>query len=224
MSRIYFPGCKVRARYPEASEWLMGQVVERGYADEVTGCCRTNHQSLGAGDIAVCICNNCMAMIDEDADNGGLDNIWVLIDGDPDFPLPDYSGRVMGIQDCGRAYDRTEVQDAVRSIMRKMGIEVVELPDAREESRFCGSSFLKAVPEQDAGFAPKRYVEGAAGRGIFVSHEPEEIHALLIEHAGAIEPDEVCCYCTACDAGLEEGGKRSVNIIELVSGLFRQEG
>ena len=39
MTRIYFPGCKVRARYPEASTWLMEQVLERGYADEKTGCC-----------------------------------------------------------------------------------------------------------------------------------------------------------------------------------------
>ena len=221
MTRIYFPGCKVRARYPEASKWLMEQVIERGYADEKTGCCRKNHQSLTPDDTAVCICVNCMAMIDEDADNGAIVNVWQLIDADPDFPLPSYAGRVMGIQDCGRSYDRAEVQDAIRSIMRKMGIEVVELPDAHEESRFCGAAFLKAAPEQDAGFAPKRYVEDAAERGIFVPHEPDEIHALLVEHAAAIEPEEVCCYCTACDAGLEEGGNRVVNIIELVSGKFR---
>lgn len=222
MTRIFFPGCKVRARYPEASEWLAEQVIARDYADEAAGCCRTNHQSLTPDDTAVCICVNCTAMIDEDADNGSLESIWQLIDADPDFPLPDYTGRVMGIQDCGRAYDRTEVQDAIRSIMRKMGIQVVELPDAREESRFCGAAFLKAAPKQDAGFAPKRYVKDAAERGIFIPHEPDEIHALLVEHAAAIEPEEVCCYCTACDAGLEEGGKRVVNIIELVSGRFRE--
>ena len=222
MTRIFFPGCKVRARYPEASKWLMEQVLERGYADEKTGCCRKSHQSLTPDDTAVCICVNCMAMIDEDADNGSMESVWQLIDADPDFPLPSYAGRVMGIQDCGRAYDRTEVQDAVRSIMRKMGIEIVELPDAREASRFCGASFLKAAPEQEATFAPKRYVEEAAMRGTYVPHEPDEIHALLAEHAAAIEPEEVCCYCTACDAGLEEGGKRAVNIIELVSGKFRE--
>ena len=222
MTRIFFPGCKVRARYPEASKWLMEQVLERGYADEKTGCCRKSHQSLTPGDTAVCICVNCMAMIDEDADNGSMESVWQLIDADPDFPLPSYAGRVMGVQDCGRAYDRTEVQDAVRSIMRKMGIEIVELPDAREASRFCGASFLKAAPEQEATFAPKRYVEDAAVRGVYVPHEPDEIHALLVEHAAAIDPEEVCCYCTACDAGLEEGGKRAVNIIELVSGEFRE--
>ena len=222
MARVFFPGCKVKNRYPEASAWLAGKVLEHGFADEITGCCRVKHQELTQDDTAVCICNNCMAMIDEDADNGDIDNLWILIDGKSDFPLPDYAGRVMGIQDCGRAYDRTEVQDAVRSIMRKMNIEVVELPDAREKSRFCGESFLKSAPKQDAGFAPKRYVEDAAKRGIFVAHEPEEIKTLLEEHCAAIEPDEVCCYCTACDTGLEIGGKHPVNLIELVSGKFRE--
>lgn len=223
MTRIFFPGCKVKNRYPEASAWLAEQVIGRGYADEVTGCCRTEHQKLTPDDTAVCICNNCMAMIDEDADNGAMENIWCIIDADPDFPLPDYSGRTMGVQDCGRAYDRPEVQDAVRSLLAKMGIEAVELPDAREKSTFCGQSFLKAVPKQDAGFAPKRYVEDAAARGIFVPHDPEAMQKALDDHAAAIGPDEVACYCFACDMGLETGGVNAHNMIELVSGKFRQE-
>lgn len=223
MTRIFFPGCKVKARYPEASAWLAEQVISRGYADEVTGCCRVNHQKLTPDDTAVCICNNCMAMIDEDADNGALENIWCVIDADPDFPLPDYTGRIMGVQDCGRAYDRTDVQDAVRSLLAKMGVEVVELPDAREKTTFCGQSFLKAVPKQDAGFAPKRYVEDAAIRGIFVPHEPEAMQKALEEHAAAIEPEEVACYCFACDMGLEAGGKNAHNMLELISGKFRVE-
>ncbi len=223
MTRRYFPGCKVKARYPEASEWLAKQVVLRGYADEVAGCCRVDHQALTPDDTAVCICNNCMAMIDEDADNGTLDNIWILIDNDPDFPLPHYEGKKMGIQDCGRAYDRTDVQNAVRSLMVKMDIEVIELPDAHDESRFCGESFLKAAPKQDAGFAPKRYVEDAQSRGIFTPVEPDLIKGKMEEHAAGIPTEEVCCYCTACDAGLEAGGKSAVNIIELVSGKFRNE-
>ena len=113
------------------------------------------------------------------------------------------------------------MQDAIRSLLAKMGVEVVELPDAREQSHFCGESFLKAAPKMDAGFAPWRYVKNARERGIFEPHEPDEIDRLLAEHCAAIEPDEVCCYCTACDTGLERGGKKVVNIIELVSGQFR---
>lgn len=220
MVRKLFPGCKVKATYPEASEWLAQKILERGYADEIVGCCRTDHQTLIPNDTAVCICNNCMAMIDEDAANGDMANIWMLIDDDPAFPLPDYSGLRMGIQDCGRAYDRRDVQDAVRSLMTKMGIEVVELPDAREKSIFCGMSFLKDVPEQDACFAPNRYVKEAKERGIFVPKNEDEAQAAMKEHAASIPVDDVVCYCFACDAGLGAGGKNAYNIIELVSGKF----
>lgn len=222
MTRRFFPGCKVKARYPEASAWLAEQVLERGYADEIAGCCRVNHQKLTPDDTAVCICNNCMAMIDEDADCSGLENIWVLVDRDPDFPLPHYEGLRMGIQDCGRAYDRVDVQDAVRSLCAKMGIEVVELPDAREKSAYCGTSLMKGLPEQEAAFAPKRYVEDGARRGIYAGLSDEAIERANREHCDAIEPDQVCCYCFACDMGLEAGGKDAVNILELVSGKFRE--
>ena len=220
MSRKFFPGCKVKARYPQASTWLAEQVLERGYADEVVGCCRVDHQKLTRDDTAVCICNNCMAMIDEDASNGALENIWALIDSDPDFPLPDYSGLRMGIQDCGRAHDRADVQQAVRSLMQKMGIKVVELADAGEKTRFCGPSFLGEVPEQERRFAPKRYVENAPRQGIFIGLSPEEEMQAIKAHCAGIEPERVCCYCFSCDKGLEAGGKDAVNILELVSGEF----
>lgn len=80
-----------------------------------------------------------------------------------------------------------------------------------------------AVPEQDAGFAPKRYVEDAAARGIFTPLEPNAMQAKLEEHAAAIPTEQVACYCVACDVGLEDGGKDAMNLIELVSGKLRAE-
>lgn len=220
MARVFFPGCKVKAKYPEASAWLADQVMARGYADEATGCCRVNHQKLAGDDMAVCVCVNCMAMIDEDASCAGVENVWPLVDTDPDFPLPDYDGMTVSVQDCGRAYDRADVQDAVRSLLAKMNVRVVEAPDAREKTTFCGAAGLRAIPEQDGDFAPKRYGEDARARGMFVPHDEDEIPGLLKEHADTVPADDVVCYCTACDAGIEAGGKRAVNLIELVSGKF----
>lgn len=68
----------MKAKYPEASAWLAEKVLEFGFADEVTGCCRINHQHLGSDDTAVAICNNCMAMIGEDASQAALENIQVV--------------------------------------------------------------------------------------------------------------------------------------------------
>ena len=207
----------MKKAYPQASEWLAQVVLQRGWADEITGCCRTNHQVLTGEDTALCICSNCMAMISEDTPQAGLESLWMKMDAS-DLPLPDYGGITVGLQDCGRAYDRADVQDAVRSLLAKMNIDVVELPDARDKSIFCGASFLGAAPAQDAGFAPKRYVEGAAQRGFFTNIPDDQRQAALEEHCARIEPDVVVSYCTACDAGLQAGGKKSIALLDLVAG------
>ncbi len=222
MARIFFPGCKVKARYPEASRKLSEAVERFGFADKITGCCRVNHQSLNADDTAVTICCNCMAMIDEDGANEDMLSVWELIDQTPDFPLPDYGGMTVAIQDCGRAYDRREMQDAIRSILMKMNVNVIECDDSREKSTYCGSSFLMAAPKQEAAFAPKRYVEDAKKRSIYVETDPDEIPSILKAHAEKIPVEDVVVYCTACDAGLETSGKHPVNLIELVFGAFRE--
>lgn len=222
MARIFFPGCKIKARYPEASKKLAEAVVAYGFADKITGCCRKHHQELSPEDEAVTVCANCMAMIDEDAENDAMISVWELMDQTPGLPLPDYGGLTVAVQDCGRSYDRTEVQDAVRSLLAKMNLNVVESYDAREKSTFCGASFMAEAPEQDARFAPRRYVEDATKRGIFVPLSEEEVLARLKTHADKIPAKDVVVYCTACDAGLEVGGKHPVNLIELVFGAFRE--
>ena len=68
---------------------------------------------------------------------------------------------------------------------------------------------------------PKRYVQDAEQRGIYTPHTQDEIEAAIKAHCAAIEPEEVCCYCFSCYMGLEAGGKDAVNILELVSGHFR---
>ena len=218
MTRVFLPGCKVKAKYPVASERLAKAVIDRGYADEVLGCCRVEHQKLKPEDTAVCICVNCMAMVDEDAANRETVNVWQLIDADPDFPLPDHSGLTVSVQDCGRSYDRGDLHDAIRSLLAKMNVRVVEAPDAREKTTYCGAAGMKAIPEMDAGFAPQRYTQDAPTRGMFVPCDEDEIPARLKSHADEIPADDVVCYCTACHAGLEQGGKRAVNLIELVFG------
>lgn len=218
MARVFFPGCKVKARYPQASARLLEYLQERGIVDEVVGCCRTCHQNLKPDDIAVCICVNCMAMIDEDAANRSTVNAWELIDADEDFAFPSHAGMTVSVQDCGRSYDRASLHDAVRSILRKMNVTVVEMSEARGDSVYCGWSAFAPVPAQDASFAPHRYGVDAQRRGMFVETPKDQAREMLLEHVGSIPADEVVCYCTACHTGLEESGKRAVNLVELVFG------
>ena len=74
------------------------------------------------------MCNNCAAIIEENTD-ASIDFLWQIIDRDPD-----YHGEEMTIQDCWVAFEKRHVQDAVRSLMRKMNIKIVELQENYEKT------------------------------------------------------------------------------------------
>lgn len=44
-------------------------------------------------------------------------------------------------------------------------------------------------------------------------------YVVIDEHCSKIEPEMVVTYCTACDAGLKAGGKKSLSLLELVAGV-----
>ncbi len=52
-----------------------------------------------------------------------------MVLSDKEFSYPDYQGQTVTIQDCWRARNRTEEQDAVRALLGKMNFEVHELQE-----------------------------------------------------------------------------------------------
>ena len=49
-----------------------------------------------------------------------LENLFVWLDRQEDFPWPDYSGLVVNVQDCWRDRKHPEIFQAVRSCLGKM--------------------------------------------------------------------------------------------------------
>ena len=135
MATYFFPSCKATAQFKQASKNARAYVKER-LGVEPIGCCRPNHTKLAANDTAIVVCNNCALIIDENTD-ANIEFLWEVIDRDPDFPFPDYGGERMTLQDCWIAFDRPAAHEAVRSLLRKMNVQVVELPENRESSKFC---------------------------------------------------------------------------------------
>ncbi|MFR4757064.1 MAG: hypothetical protein ACLT9P_02300 [Evtepia gabavorous] len=68
--------------------------------------------------------------------------------------------------------EKRHVQDAIRSLMRKMNIDVVELAENHEKTRFCGMNLVAPCNPSNAKLAPKRYVE--EGGHMFQPIPPEE--------------------------------------------------
>ena len=210
MPTIFLPSCKLKAKYPAQSLRLREYLAARANAETVG--CGKQYLARAKEDIsAIVVCNNCAAIMEESSPVHDIQYAWSIIDADPAFPFPDYGGERMTVQDCWKAYDRRNVQNAVRSLLRKMNIQGVEQAENFDRTGFCGTTLLDAPFEIGIRYAPKRYANAP-----YRSLPPEEQSKALRAHCVSIATDRVVCYCPTCMAGIERGGKRAVHLIELL--------
>ncbi|WP_371362097.1 hypothetical protein SRRS_33380 [Sporomusa rhizae] len=216
MSMIYLPSCKFTAYSPEASKKIKNYLSEN-YDIQIGGCCRPFHKKLTNDDTVIYICNTCSAFCQEDSAAEKTISIWELLESDKHFPFPDYGHRKMAVQDCWRVYDNASQQKAVRKILQRMNIDIEELDEKYDKTRFCGVSLYESLPKQNGEFAPNRFIENA--EGLFIPHTEKEQAALMKKHCDKINSNEVVCYCIACIKGINLGGKKGIHLLDLMFGL-----
>ena len=235
----FISGCVFTAKFPELSRKIREYVTARGDMT-VLRCCTPNWKvqiyedkmpegelreewkalphtaAFAPGDETWSLCFNCSNIIEESHPVVKVHSLWELIDQDESFPLPDHSGMKVTLQDCWRARERSEVQAAVRSLLRKMNIEFVEAEKNHEETDFCGSSLYRPQVARNALLAPKHYVQGAEGK--FLPHTEEEQIQLMKEYCSHYQTETVVCYCHYCLEGLLQGGADGRHIAQLIFG------
>ena len=168
------------------------------------------------GDTVYSLCHNCSAIIDEQRPGVVTRSLWELVLSDERFAYPDLKGREMFVQDCWRARDRAAEQTAVRELLGRMNVRVLELPDSRDKTDFCGVSLLRPAPPRNLKLAPKRFVENAPGK--FAPHSADEQKRLMTDHAARFAGNEVVDYCHYCHEGLLLGGAKAHHLAELLFG------
>lgn len=213
MAYVFFPGCKPKASYKEAS-FKLAEYISRKLDVEPMSCCRVKYQELTPADTAIIVCNNCAAIFEENANVGNIEFVWSIIDNDNNFKFPDYQGEQITIQDCWIAVEKRYLQDTVRSLLRKMNFQVVEMKENYEKTRFCGVNLLSPCTESNATLAHKRYVED--GSHMFTPMSAEEQAEHFKKYCEQIKTDRVACYCKFCTEAITMGGKRGVHLLELL--------
>ncbi|HUH65710.1 MAG TPA: hypothetical protein VLZ07_04695 [Syntrophales bacterium] len=143
-----------------------------------------------------------------------ITSLWELILEDKKFSYPDYSHEKMTVQDCWRSYDNRVEQEAVRMLLEKMSVDIVEMNENYEKTQFCGVSIYQPAPERNLKLAPIRFVKNAAGK--FISRTEEEKLELMQKHCKEINTDKVVAYCHYCSKGLELGRKNVKHLAELL--------
>ena len=166
------------------------------------------------GDTVWSLCHNCSAIIEEQKPGVNVRSLWELILTDEAFPYPDLRGREMFVQDCWRARDRADEQAAVREILGRMNVRVLEQYERGRKTEFCGISLLRPAPPRNLKMASKRFVENAPGK--FLPHTPEEQRRIMTEYAARFAGSDVVDYCHYCHEGLLLGGAKAHHLAELL--------
>ncbi len=233
---MYVAACVFTREHPELSVKIQNYIKER-YNMDIMRCCVKNYNvqkqidlikenykdgwkslaqyiEFAPNDVMVSICHNCSSIFEENEQEVERLSLWELIDSDKFFVYKDFNKEKITIQDCWRSYDNIKEQEAVRNILKKMNVEIVELEESKEKTQFCGISTLQAQPKRNADMVPIRYVANAKGK--FEEHSEEEKEEAMIAHGKKITTEKVISYCHYCHIGLKKSKKEALLLAELL--------
>ena len=213
MSELYFPSCNFTAASPLAAERIREYL---GQKMPVAGCCRVDGLDYPEGSTAIYFCQACRETLESRAgEKFTLLNLFQYLDGDRDFSWPDYAGLTVTVQDCWRDREHPEIFAAVRSVLQKMRITVVEMDENREHSRFCGNLHFEPHSRE-----LKDQLQAYGEKPLY--QLPEEVQRLLMREQVEKLPCKLAVtYCNRCKAGILLGGGKAVHLLELAMGTFQ---
>ncbi len=192
---LYFnPGCALILYRPDLVEKIYAYLKEQFPTIQMhTICCRKDPQ-LPAGSTIITICTGCDKYFAKLHEGIKTVNFWPLIDELGNFPLPDYKNELtMTIHDACDAKLNPVMHDAVRNILAKMHVNIVEAEYNRMKSICCGDSLYGKVSK-------------------------EKLQAAMKRRANGLPCENVLVYCVTCIKSIKNGGKTPVYLGNLVFG------
>ena len=233
---FYIASCIFTEEYPQLSIKIQQYISER-FQMTIIRCCVANYkveefeqrmpewyreqwhnikhyEKYPSNSTMVSLCHNCAAIFEERHPEINRLSLWELILQDDKFKYPNFKGERVTIQDCWRSKENLSEQNAVREILRKMNVEVVELNENHEQTKFCGYSLYQPQPPRNAKLAPKRFVDGA--KGLFLEHTQDEKRQLMQDYCRQFTTDKIIAYCHYCIRGLKLGGANGIHLAEIL--------
>lgn len=193
MKRLFAPGCALIIYKPHLVEKLHAMLNENiEKMDRLELCC-LNKPALEEGTEVINICPGCDKRYRENYPGSSTISLWEVLAESDFFPLPDYHGQKMSIIDACPTRGEVRVHEAIRTLLKKMNIELVEPEKTRTKSTCCGDSFWKVLPV-------------------------EQVKEKMKERAAEMPVDDVVVYCVSCSKSVFIGGKKPHYMIDLLFG------
>lgn len=193
MSIVFAPGCALMIYKPELAERTLAFIrQELGDVREHLTCCR-HDPGLPTGTQVINTCPGCDRRYRQLYAGISTVSLWEVLADSATFPFPNYRGARMSISDACPTRDQTRVHRAVRTLLQRMNIELVEPAKTATAGSCCGDSFFGVLPV-------------------------DEVKHLMRKRAAEMPAEDVVVYCVSCTKSMYIGGKKPRYLVDLLFG------
>jgi Fe-S oxidoreductase len=187
------PGCALTLYKPHLAGRTLRLLNERLGPVALHEVCCHHDPRLPEGSVIVNVCPGCDRRFRSLYPGISTVSLWEVLDGLPGLLLPDYEGERMSVHDACPVRERPGVHYSVRSLLRKMNVEVVEADNTGARSICCGDDFYGKLPL-------------------------DEVHRQMRLRAEGMPCRDVCVTCVSCVKSMAIGGKTPRHLIDLIFG------
>lgn len=199
MGPVFAPGCALAIYKPQLAEKTLEFLDgELGGVARHDLCCR-HEPGLAEGTRIINVCAGCDRRFRELYDGISTISLWEVLASSDGFPFPDYDGMTMTVHDACPTRTEDRVHEAVRELLRRMNVNVVEAPATRTKAVCCGDSFFGELPDDD-------------------------VKRLMTRRADSMPAEDVVVYCVSCVKAMAIGGKRPRYLVDLLFGESTDPG
>lgn len=192
MNKCYFnPGCALSVYKPESGQKILD--ILNKYFGPVklhTICCH-HDPKLPAGSTIINNCAGCDRRFRSLYEGVNTISLWEVLDGIEELHFPDHTGLTVSVQDSCSYRPKPQVHRAVRNILRKMNMEIIEAEYIGTRSICCGDNFYPRIPIEKVTEQQKK-------------------------RASQMPCDDVVVYCVSCIKSMTIGEKTAHYMPDLI--------
>ncbi|MGE5380130.1 MAG: hypothetical protein ACM3NT_03585, partial [Methylocystaceae bacterium] len=193
MKRIFAPGCALTIYKPHLADKIHQMLNHNlGEMGRLDLCCQ-NQPKLESGTQVINVCPGCDRRYRENYPHASTISLWELLAANDFITFPDYHGQAMSIIDACPTRSEERVHNAIRTLLQRMNIKLIEPEKTRTESRCCGDSFFGRLPI-------------------------DQVKELMIRRAEEMPVNDVAVYCVSCVKSVFVGGLQPHYMIDLLFG------
>jgi Fe-S oxidoreductase len=190
-SLIFAPGCALMIYKPGLAKKIHRLLIENlGEMDMLMTCCQ-HKPVLPENTKVINVCPGCDKRFGKEFKGVTTISLWEIINENSFMKFPDYNEKIMTIIDACPTREEDRVQNAIRDLLIKMNIRIVEPKNTRKESTCCGDVYYGSMPTG-------------------------KVKELMIEKAMEMPVDDIVVHCVSCIVAVSNGHRKPQFVADLL--------